>query len=217
MLMAQKISGCYHSWIEVTPHSLGYSPNGDFQAFGDKPQTPGFSEPSGLHTIVEEQLLTRFLTEAQEHSGRTSDASPPSPPLSYDSLNTGETSEQIRSPQQITNAAKVPTTSYPNDFPVTSSGEWASRPEIGAYSALICQTQSSKTSPSGSLNRTSPNKGSWYLRNSGFMKARFIGWLLDRIPNILSHATTFLLGAITMLLLIRKRAKFLKVLNIPVD
>ncbi|CAH8555143.1 unnamed protein product [Heterobilharzia americana] len=209
------------SWIEVTPHSLGYNPNAnnhtDSHVFGEKSQTFSSLELSGLHTIVEEQLLTRFLTEAQEHSDRTSDVSASSPPLSHDGLNASDTAEQPSLPYQNTNTIKISTSSYPADFPVTSSGEWASRPEIGAYSALVCQTSGSKASSSGSLNRVSSNKGPWYLRNSTFMKARFIGWLLDHIPNILTHATTFLLGAITMLLFIRKRAKFSKVFNIPLD
>ncbi|CAH8596292.1 unnamed protein product [Schistosoma rodhaini] len=174
------------SWIEVTPQSLGYNQNGSSYS--------GFQEPGGLHTIVEERLLTLFLSEAQEHSDKTSDGSLPSP-LSHDELHSGDTSEQSHSTYQNISMTKSSTVSFPTDFPVTSSGEWASRPEVGAYTAL----------------------GSWRLRNSAFMKSRFIGWLLDHIPNILSHATTFLLGAITMLLFIRKRARFTKVLNIPLD
>ncbi|CAH8586035.1 unnamed protein product [Schistosoma haematobium] len=181
------------SWIEVTPQSLGYNQNGS--------SYPGSQEPGGLHTIVEERLLSLFLSEAQEHSDRASDGSLPSP-LSHDELHSGDTSEQSHS-------------TYQNI--ITSSGEWASRPEIGAYTALACQTNDSKESVSSPPNCSSPINGSWYLRNSAFMKSRFIGWLLDHIPNILSHATTFLLGAITMLLFIRKRARFTKVLNIPLD
>ncbi|CAH8593415.1 unnamed protein product [Schistosoma haematobium] len=181
------------SWIEVTPQSLGYNQNGS--------SYPGSQEPGGLHTIVEERLLSLFLSEAQEHSDRASDGSLPSP-LSHDELHSGDTSERSHS-------------TYQNI--ITSSGEWASRPEIGAYTALACQTNDSKESVSSPPNCSSPINGSWYLRNSAFMKSRFIGWLLDHIPNILSHATTFLLGAITMLLFIRKRARFTKVLNIPLD
>ncbi|CAH8576043.1 unnamed protein product [Schistosoma margrebowiei] len=184
------------SWIEVTPQSLGYNQNGSSYS--------GSQEPGGLHTIVEERLLSLFLSEAQEHSDRASDGSLPSP-LSHDELHSGDTSEQSHSTYQNIN------------FPVTSSGEWASRPEIGAYTALACQTNDSKESVSSPPNCSSLINGSWYLRNSAFMKSRFIGWLLDHIPNILSHATTFLLGAITMLLFIRKRARFTKVLNIPLD
>ncbi|KAH8871621.1 hypothetical protein KSF78_0006292 [Schistosoma japonicum] len=88
---------------------------------------------------------------------------------------------------------------------------------IARYSSLVCQTNDSQESSSGYMNRLSTNKDSWYLRNSAFMKSRFVGWLLDHIPNILSHATTFLLGAITMLLFIRKRAKLTKVLNMPLE
>ncbi|CAH8561258.1 unnamed protein product [Schistosoma intercalatum] len=196
------------SWIEVTPQSLGYNQNGSSYS--------GSQEPGGLHTIVEERLLSLFLSEAQEHSDRASDGSLPSP-LSHDELHSGDTSEQSHSTYQNISMAKFPTASFPTDFPVTSSGEWASRPEIGAYTALACQTNDSKESVSSPPNRSSPITGSWYLRNSAFMKSRFIGWLLDHIPNILSHATTFLLGAITMLLFIRKRARFTKVLNIPLD
>ncbi|CAH8517097.1 unnamed protein product [Schistosoma turkestanicum] len=196
------------SWIEVTPQSLGYNPNNSNYS--------GYQEPGGLHTIVEEKLLTRFLSEAQEHSDKVSEGSPPSP-SSHDELHNGDGFEQYRSTHQSINMAKFPTTSFPNDFPVTSSGEWASRPEIGAYTGLVCQTNDSKESLSGRPVRSSPMKGCWYLRNSAFMKSRFIGWLLDHIPNILSHATTFLLGAITMLLFIGKRARSTKVLNIPLD
>lgn len=123
------------SWIEVTPQSLGYNQNGSsysgIHVLSIKSQTLGFQEPGGLHTIVEERLLTLFLSEAQEHSDRTSDGSLPSP-LSHDELHSGDTSEQSHSTYQNISMAKFPTASFPTDFPVTSSGEWASRPEIGA-------------------------------------------------------------------------------------
>ncbi|KAH8871625.1 hypothetical protein EWB00_010555 [Schistosoma japonicum] len=208
------------SWIEVTPQSLGYNPNGSsysgIHVLSGKSQTLGSQESSGLHTIVEEKLLTRFLSEAQEHLDRTSEGSPPSP-SSHNELHSVDTTEQSRSTCQNINIIKFPTTSLQTDFPVTTSGEWASRPEVGAYSSLVCQTNDSQESSSGYMNRLSTNKDSWYLRNSAFMKSRFVGWLLDHIPNILSHATTFLLGAITMLLFIRKRAKLTKVLNMPLE
>uniref|UniRef100_A0A183JGS1 Pecanex-like protein n=1 Tax=Schistosoma curassoni TaxID=6186 RepID=A0A183JGS1_9TREM len=188
------------SWIEVTPQSLGYNQNGSsysgIHVLSINSQTLGSQEPGGLHTIVEERLLSLFLSEAQEHSDRASDGSLPSP-LSHDELHSGDTSEQSHSTYQNISMTKFPTASFPTDFPVTSSGEWASRPEIGAYTALACQTNDSKESVSSPPNCSSPINGSWYLRNSAFMKSRFIGWLLDHIPNILSHATTFLLGAIT--------------------
>ncbi|VDP99208.1 unnamed protein product [Trichobilharzia regenti] len=172
-----------YSWIEVTPHSLDYSPNGDFQAFGNKAQTPGFSEPSGLHTIIEERLLNRFLTEAQEHSGRTSDASPPSPPLSYDGLNTGELSEQIRSPQQITNAPKVlinPAQMKPYDeFPM-ETGDKSLQPD----QLLLPEDSQDSDEFKEFIKTISPNSKLWkakatsivYVRLSEMLDDLFVCW-----------------------------------------
>uniref|UniRef100_A0A183B9Y9 GIT1 protein n=1 Tax=Echinostoma caproni TaxID=27848 RepID=A0A183B9Y9_9TREM len=62
---------------------LGYLPMSSSQY---RPPGPGeqlrSTEPGGFHTVLEEQLLTRLLSEAQDHSDRVSEASPPSPSLS---------------------------------------------------------------------------------------------------------------------------------------
>lgn len=65
------------SWIEVTPQGLGYLPStsSQYRISTTGEQARGL-ESGGFHTILEEQLLTRLLSEAQDHSDRASDVSP---------------------------------------------------------------------------------------------------------------------------------------------
>ncbi|VDL96628.1 unnamed protein product [Schistocephalus solidus] len=85
----------------------------------------------------------------------------------------------------------------------TQFGEWASRPEISETSLLPIITRESTESESCATDEKPP----WRLRHSRIWRLRLVGWLLRHFPFMLGHVASFLLGAVTMCLLLKKRVK----------
>ncbi|GAA50328.1 hypothetical protein CSKR_106696 [Clonorchis sinensis] len=205
------------SWIEVTPQILGYQPFGIATA---PTREPSGTELGSFHTNVEEILLTRLLNEAQDISD-LGVAAPPSPPPSRECVTPSEHDDFGRRwplpPDALLYAAALKASSLSN--PVTTGpGEWASRPEVGGFLSVVDRPDV-VSSPSASIRSENPPQPShWSLRHSALMKSRLLAWLIDHVPDFLSHAATFLLGAATMLFLLRKRIEWPKVLaHLPLD
>ncbi|KAF8566275.1 hypothetical protein P879_03392 [Paragonimus westermani] len=210
------------TWIEVTPLSLGFQPpgNGTYY-FSDAPHQSSLTELSGLHTTVEQRLLTHLLTEAQDHSDHVSEAAPQSPPPSREGATPTEQIHQSRHQPPLPTAALIYAAAVKasslNQSVTAGLGEPSSRSELGGFSSGVEPSDR----PVYSLSYVSDQKlelRTWSFRNSALMKSRILGWLLDHVPAFLSHAATFLLGAATMLFLLRKRVKWSKALiPIPLD
>lgn len=205
------------SWIEVTPQILGYQPYGTTITSTRHPPT---TELGSFHTNVEEILLTRLLNEAQDIPD-LGVAAPPSPPPSRECLTPSENDDLGRRwplpPDALLYAAALKASSLTT--PVTTGpGEWASRPEVGGFLSVVDHPVFGDTPPSSAHSEHPIQPCHWSLRHSVLMKSRVLAWLIDHVPNFLSHAATFLLGAATMFFLLRKRIEWPKVLAyFPLD
>ncbi|TPP58090.1 hypothetical protein FGIG_05000 [Fasciola gigantica] len=197
-------SNVTESWIEVTPQGLGYLPVNPTQNRLSTPRDQARDlEPGGFHTVLEEQLLTRLLSEAQDHSDRVSEASPPSSaPSRNDVTGTGQT-EVVKICQSSPFSPAAGTGLLPL---ATGPGEWSSRPEVGGYFP-VSDPSAAECSPSPEL-RFDPSctlQKTWSFRSSAFMKSRIVAWILDHIPGLLSHTAAFLLGMVVSMLLRRRK------------
>ncbi|KAA0192824.1 hypothetical protein FBUS_01954 [Fasciolopsis buskii] len=196
-MASQEDGDLAESWIEVTPQGLGYLPStsSQYRISTTGEQARGL-ESGGFHTILEEQLLTRLLSEAQDHSDRASDVSP-----SDDVSAAGHTDVlKLCQSSSFTHAAGT------GLLPLaTGPGEWSSRPEVGGYFPHS-DPSGTECSPSPELRSDSACalQKTWSLRSSALMKSRIVAWILDHIPSLLTHTAAFLLGTIVSFLL-RKR------------
>ncbi|OON20355.1 hypothetical protein X801_03766, partial [Opisthorchis viverrini] len=184
------------SWIEVTPQILGYQPFGIATA---PTQQPSGTDLGSFHTNVEEILLTRLLNEAQDISD-LGVAAPPSPPPSRECVTPSEHDDFGRRwplpPDALLYAAALKASSLSN--PVTTGpGEWASRPEVGGFLSVVDRPDVVASPSLSTRSENPPQSSHWSLRHSALMKSRLLAWLIDHVPDFLSHAATFLLGAAT--------------------
>lgn len=213
-------SDVIESWIEVTPQILGYAASDNFLYGSNSAGNWTLSEVVGFHTNVEEQQLSRLLTDAQDHSDRMSEVAPRSPPPSREAITPCEQIGHNRTqpplpPVALLYAAAVKASSLDRSLP-PGIGEWASRPEVGGFIPLVENPDSLDTVSEWSDVKRADR--TWSIRNTTLMKSRLLCWLLDRIPDILSHAATFLLGAATVFFLLRKRINWSRlVVHLPLD
>ncbi|BHF60581.1 hypothetical protein SprV_0100354600 [Sparganum proliferum] len=165
-------------WIEVTPHMLGYSPHKSVSPANFG--TTGIQLQSPDLTVLYSALEDKLTGSLHKE---TTDGQP-----------------SAQTPLDSTEASKRSTLQEPC---YTQFGEWASRPEISETTPLPLITSESPETHSSETDEKPP----WRLRHCRIWRLRFVGWLLRHFPFMLGHVASFLLGAVTMCLLLKKRVK----------